>query len=148
MSLISCSELFVTRDTAKYLVLTLSRGCALSPFDPINPNYPLHSFSEKEKEKIETRLFRSCVPMITRRPPPTYQPYICRSPNPGSHQRTPSRQSPHDKWLHGKQSSLGVLQIPLFLGGHPQVNIPQVKPLGTTLNSQQPIKPKSTQVFI
>ena len=34
-----------------------------------------------------------------------------------------------------KQSSLEVLQSPLFLGGHPQVNIPQVKPLGTTLNS-------------
>ena len=63
-SLISYSELSVTGDTAKYLVLTLSRGCARSPLDSINPNYPLHSFSEKEKEEIETRLFRSCFPMI------------------------------------------------------------------------------------
>ena len=73
-SLISCSELSVTGDTDKYLVLTLSRGCARSPFDSISPNYPLHSSSDKEKEKIETRLFRSCVPMIIpgdHRPPIT-----------------------------------------------------------------------------
>ena len=33
-------KLSVTGDTAKYLVFKLCRGCALSPLDPTNPNYP------------------------------------------------------------------------------------------------------------
>ena len=52
----------ITGDTAKILVYTLCRAGALSPLDPINPNYSLHSFSDKEKKKIETRLFRSVFP--------------------------------------------------------------------------------------
>jgi len=32
-------KLSVPGDTAKYLDFTLSRGCALSPRDPTNPNY-------------------------------------------------------------------------------------------------------------
>jgi hypothetical protein len=47
-----------TGDTAKYLVFRLSRVCALSPINPISPNYPPRNGDDKEKEKIETRLFQ------------------------------------------------------------------------------------------
>ena len=58
-------ELSVTGDTAKYLVLTLSRGCARSPLDLTNPNYPHTPIVIGEKKKVKTRSFGSIFPPHT-----------------------------------------------------------------------------------
>jgi hypothetical protein len=56
----SChSELSVTGDTAKYLVLTLCRGCALFPQDLVNPFCHETHFASNVQVKTKTRPFRS-----------------------------------------------------------------------------------------
>ena len=78
-------ELSVTGDTAKYLVLKLCKGCALSPLDSSNPNYPLHPICAKEKEKIEMRLFRSMFSYPNQLDPfPTIHLHLLVKPG-GSH---------------------------------------------------------------
>jgi hypothetical protein len=72
-------KLFVTGDTAKYLVLTLCRGGALFPQDLVNPFFHETHFASNGQVKTKTRPFRS-IPSDQTGRIPSYQylpPFVC-----------------------------------------------------------------------
>jgi hypothetical protein len=113
----SChSKLSVTGDTAKYLVLTLCRGCALFPQDSVNPFLTWCSFCSNGQVNTKTRPFRS-NPSDQPGRVPSYNPLPPSVRLAEFSQLNWSRQSPYDLWLHWKLHEWNVSN--LFVPGWP-----------------------------
>jgi hypothetical protein len=137
VALKSCrSKLSVTGDTAKYLVLTLCRGCALFPQDSVSPFCHDAHFAQMAKWRLRRDLSEA-IPQTNPdafHPNNNYQPLSVW---------LSSRNLVSQDRAHMTRGSTGSFTtwtspISLFMGGHPQVRYTwrfrgsTTWPLGTT----------------
>ena len=133
-------KLSVTGDTAKYLVLTLERVCTFT-MRLKQPLCPWPSCSEKERRRLRRDLWET-VPCSSGQTHTRHSSAeTCRNQVPRTYL---VKAEPLYHVAALEASSLGENLSPFVPGWQSTSEYP----IGTTLNSQQPIKPKSTQVFI
>ena len=118
--LVSSLKLSVTGDTAKYLVLTLCRGCTNLPTWPSLLFFHDAHFAQMDRCWLG-RDFSEVIPQtFLYGPVPTYIPYIICHVGSGFSQHTLSSQSPYSMWLYGKLMSKVVYY--LFVPGWPSTS--------------------------
>ena len=122
LPLVPCSvarSLFVTGDTAKYLVLHSREVCARSPQDSTIPKSIPPGCGMGERKKRQD--FSEVITQTFRRTRHFLHIYIFMSRQAGIIQHTPSRQSPYCHVAALEATSLETGPISLVLGGQPQV---------------------------